>query len=423
MSYKKKSAPPHAPASSTREKVLRCATLLTVPMARLAKLILTAVLLFAAYWALRLAWASHLFQRADAESIRRAADLVPMNAEYQARAGHLRRAIELNPYLASAWIELGFTAEADGSHAEAERLFLEAAKVDRTFEPRWTLANFYFRRNRPGQFWQWIRLAAERSYGSRDAIFRLCWRMSRDGAEILEKAIPDDPAILRDYVEFLVEQRKSADAVPVALQLLPRAIVSQQAPFIRLIEQLLNEGETGPAVLLWNGLIKRGLLAFGPLDPGSGRLLTNQALATAPAGKGFDWRVHWLAGVESSYTFERQLRITLNGKQDSFNELLSQIVPAAGPGSFRFRYRYRTQDLPNPSGLHWQVWDVRRGRWIEARSQDLSAGQWREQEFRFTLPQGCGPVRLTLVYERALGTVRSEGTLVLDGAFHLDPAS
>jgi tetratricopeptide (TPR) repeat protein len=390
-------------------------------MQRAARLVIGGVLLFAAYWALRIGWASHLYHRGSADSIRQAAAMVPMNADYQARAGNLRRAVELNPYMASAWIELGLAAEAGGSYAEAERLLLEAAQVDRTFEPRWTLANYYFRRNHPGPFWEWIRRAAERSYGSRDAIFRLCWRMSRDGEEILEKAIPADSAILRDYVEFLVGEQKPVEAVPPATALLPHATAAHRATLLGLTERLIEKSRTAAAVGLWNGLIARGLIAFDPLDPPSGRLLTNPALVTEPDGRGFDWRLHWVAGVESSYAHTRQLRIGLSGKQEPFTQLLSQVIPASGPGLFRFRYRYRTEGIERPGGLHWRVWDLRRARWLEPGSEPMAAIDWREQEHRFSIPEGGGPVRLTLVYERPMGTPRAEGTLMLDGAFGLDP--
>ena len=45
----------------------------------------------------------------------------------------------------------------------------EAARVDRTFDPRWTLANYYFRRQNWDEFWKWMRAAAEMSYGDRSS--------------------------------------------------------------------------------------------------------------------------------------------------------------------------------------------------------------------------------------------------------------
>ena len=82
----------------------------------------------------------------------------------------------------------------------AERWLLEAARVDRQFEPRWTLANFYFRQQKMDEFWKWMRAALEVSYGDRDAAFDLCWSAAPDAATILARAIPERHAVLAAFV-------------------------------------------------------------------------------------------------------------------------------------------------------------------------------------------------------------------------------
>ena len=106
----------------------------------------------AAYYSLRIAYAEYLFRSGRPGTMERAAALVPLRGDYQARVNRLDRAVKLNPYLASAWIELGVRAEAAGDAVKAEAALREAARVDRTFEPRWTLANFYFRRRNWDEF-------------------------------------------------------------------------------------------------------------------------------------------------------------------------------------------------------------------------------------------------------------------------------
>ena len=45
--------------------------------------------------------------------------------------------------------QAGLAAETRGDAALAEKWLQEAATVDRQYEPRWTLANFYFRQSQP----------------------------------------------------------------------------------------------------------------------------------------------------------------------------------------------------------------------------------------------------------------------------------
>src|SRR3954465_7588541 len=53
----------------------------------------------------------------------------------------LEAALALNPRFAAAWIARGLASEAGGERNAAEESLLQAAAVDRTYVPRWTLAN------------------------------------------------------------------------------------------------------------------------------------------------------------------------------------------------------------------------------------------------------------------------------------------
>src|SRR5262245_55664891 len=67
----------------------------------------------------------------------------------------LERAVALNPWDTTARIRLGLRREAAGDLDRAEQDLLEAARHDRLYLPRWTLANYYFRRGNTARFWQW----------------------------------------------------------------------------------------------------------------------------------------------------------------------------------------------------------------------------------------------------------------------------
>ena len=150
------------------------------------------------------AWFSVLLARADAEfrkgtpeGVARAVELAPRNTAYLSQhalqieyeGGDSRPLLEeiarLNPDSSAPRIRLGLDAEVRGDLAGAERWLLEAARVDRQYEPRWTLANFYFRQRKLDRFWKWIRSALEVSYGDRTAAFDLAWAAAPDTRVIL----------------------------------------------------------------------------------------------------------------------------------------------------------------------------------------------------------------------------------------------
>src|SRR5262249_8208626 len=79
----------------------------------------------------------------------------PDSPAYNFRNSELARALALNPRYTAAWIARGLAEETAGDRRGAEASLLRASQVDRTYLPRWTLANFYLRSGDLAQFWVW----------------------------------------------------------------------------------------------------------------------------------------------------------------------------------------------------------------------------------------------------------------------------
>ncbi|MCZ2148261.1 MAG: hypothetical protein LC126_10835 [Bryobacterales bacterium] len=386
---------------------------------RIAAFLAALLFLLAACSIARLAWAARFFELAQPADLQRAALLAPLDAAYQYAAGNARRAVQLNPYFSRAWMRLGFEAELRGDFAEAERFLLQAARVDATMEPRWALANYYLRRGDSARFWPWFRLAAERSHGGRAALFQLAWRMTNDGGEVLRRGIPPQRDILASYVQFLLEREKLDWAAAAARPLLEIAAPAERNLLLLLCDRLITAQKATGALRVWNGMVERGLLPHGKLSPTQGVSLTNPRLEAEPLGRAFDWRLLWRAGVHSTWAGRlRQIRIELDGKEGEQTGLIAQVVPVMKGQPYEFCYRFRTEGLAVNSGVGWRVYDPEAGRPLETTAASLSSPEWREGKVRFS-PTG-ELVRLELAYQRASGTVRQEGTVILDGAFRLE---
>ena len=102
-------------------------------------------------------------------------------AQYRLDAG---QAAALSPWDAPLRIRHGLALEEAGLAAEAEREFLAAASLSRKYEPRWTLAGFYFRQNKIEPFWFWAGEALQVAYRDPEALFALAWAIERDGTAI-----------------------------------------------------------------------------------------------------------------------------------------------------------------------------------------------------------------------------------------------
>ena len=376
----------------------------------LSSIAIALVCVTAGFYALRLGYAEYLFRSGRPESMARAATLSPQNADYQARLDRLDRAVRLNPYLSAAWIELGMRAEAAGDFTRAEAALREAARVDRTFDPRWTLANYYFRRQNWDEFWKWIRAAAEMSYGDRSALFGLCWRATSDPVTILALAIPGDRGVLAAYVSYLAHSQHFEAAPAAAYRWLPLAAKEDVPALLELCDLFIEKTPATPdALRIWNALIERGWLPYQRLDAAGGYSLSNGVFRMSPLSHGFDWRLPSAPGVRAVWTESPSgLSIALDGHEQEGTDLLAEWMPVLTSSAYEVSTLARAEDIAAGSGLRLKIMDAVSGAVLAEVELEVPATRLRFE----TLPQSS-LVKLILNYRRTPGTNLIAGRLVL----------
>jgi len=383
------------------------------------------------YWSVRLAWADYVFRLDTESSVGQAVALVPGSAEYHARwatlleesgredaaTSELHEAVRADPRLAGAWIELGLLAENTSDAARAETYLARAGRADRMYATQWTLANFYFRHDQPENFWP----AAQRALLVGDVaaydpapLFRLCWKLTRDPATILERAIPNVGPVQARYLEFLVRENLTREAKPVTERVVALGGESDLGAVFEYCDRLIAAGDGRGALDAWNALCRRRLRGYRPLAPEAGVSLTNGDFANAPVEHGFDWSMPAAKGV----TVERggippRLWITLDGREPEACDLLQQVLAVAPARNYLLRFRYQTDGLATPSGLRWRVSDVAGRAEIATDAGDLESEQEADGAMRFMVPPDVRLARLALVYRPAAGSTRIEGRVSL----------
>jgi hypothetical protein len=353
---------------------------------RVASILSLLLLAAAAAWSVWLARADAVFRQPSPGGFAQAVEMVPFNADYLRMQAlqvdydggdaepFWQRAALLTPRASAPRIRLGLLAEQRGAVADAERWLLEAYSVDHQFETRWTLANFYLRQQREPEFWKWMRLALEFSYGDRTPAFDLCWRMSDDVSKILV-AVPN--AIRADHLHYVTRRHPAAIAAAAAG-------VDEEAALLEATGVLLQGRRFEDAVVLWQ--------QSGRAAPHG---VSNSDFASPPSGQGFDWAILDAPGVTHAQPAAgRGHRIRLNGKQPEELELIRQTVGGLRPHA---RYRLQTVLSGDPvAGLEWRI----DGKAIGTATPEL---------FESTSPAHV----LSLWYRRPLGEVRAEATFDL----------
>jgi hypothetical protein len=288
--------------------------------------------------------------------------------------------------------------------------------MDKTFSPRWVLAEYYLRRRDPGKFWPAARSALEISYGDVSGIFHDCWAMSSDPDTILQKAIPDRPKVLIEYLNFLLGEGNLAAAAPVAGKVLAKAGAESVASLLNYCDRLLDLGRNEEAIAIWQGLSGQKLIPYTVPSPEASDVLTNGDFRQPSLGAAFDWRFSSPAGIYIDREgIPPAISIGFTGKQPESTEILSQYVALLPLRKYVLSIRYSTRDIGAESGLKCLLVPFK-GTDLLNNAAFLPGGDGegeREQTFHFGTAKNITGARLIFAYQRMQGTMRIEGSLVL----------
>ena len=374
----------------------------------------------AAGYSLLLARAAYLFDKNTPASVKEAAELVPYNSRYLARLSVwspeqreelLERATALNPFDSESWIQLGVISEFGREDLQtAERYYLKAEAVDHMFLPKWTLTNFYFRRQNETKFFHWANEAMAITPYTPDPVFTQMWQMTQDAAKIAA-AIPDRPRVLLQYASFLSSTNRF-QAIPSVVQRLTRTVGADDPHawgrddlLAGIEDRLLAAGELDPALHVWATLRQANWIHESV--PAAASPLTNGNFSMRSYDHGFDWVVVSTPGVAiDQFPDEKQLRITFSGQQPEQCEVLRQYIPVEPGGEYGMHWEATTDRVNAPSGLAWHL-GCAGGTLVSGDLLDGIEGAWH-----FSAPDTKLCV-LTLDYARPPGMMQVSGTVTL----------
>lgn len=385
-----------------------------------------ALLVFAAgaAWSVRAGLADYWARQGSIAGAERAAALATDHAAWQillailvadtdsGRAtSALRRAAALNPRDAQTWISLGLRTEIDGDLHSAEQLLLRASEVDKTYLPRWTLANYYARRGNAEAFWHWAALAARSIPGDPVPLFRLCGRMAEDG-NLIERLKLENPSLQASFLRYLLDNSHLDVARNSIERVLSNGRTMDTPLLLAVCERFIGQGFGPQATNIWNRLAAAKSIAAEPLDPTGGLTLTNGNFAAEPLNLGFDWRLPPVEGVSASRLQQPSgLRLIFTGKQQEKCDPLLQWLPVEPKKEYALTWRYSTHDIATGAGPRWIVTGTA-GEILE-QSDNLSSESGAAGRLVFTAPRESRLVRLALNYQRKPGTQRIAGSLAL----------
>lgn len=375
------------------------------------------------WYSVLLARADVAFRKDNLASAQRAVRLVPSNAAYHGLLAELLEADGANPdsELAIAtnlsprdsryWIRRAFRAEVEQKYAASEQYLMIANRVDRGFDPRWALMNYYFRRGRLADFWKSAGYALKMSYGDLDPIFRLCFAASDDPSRI-RQILPPRRGILFGLFTYLVQHQQLESASGIAEELASGASAEETPALVDYCNRQMGH-DNESSLRVWDALCRRQLVPFSELAPTRGRIVTNGDFTAPPLQQGFDWRYHVGNGV-SAGPMDTGLgaSISISGYQPDVLPIMDEEIPLTPGKQYFLSYEYRLIGDQPDSGLQWVIREAGSGDTgvVQpfADSPVFSAADWTIGHMTFSSGQRDA-ARLVLMYRRIPGTVRWQG--------------
>ncbi len=337
------------------------------------------------YWAARLAWADHLSRDPEPAVRERALSLATAIAQFPERLADRRedllldslpdrqRAAQLDPENADRLMRLGIRAELAGDYPLAERSLLGAAERSRLYQPKYLLAQFYFRRENPDRFQKWASSAMNAAYGDVAPLLDLCWRVHPDPAWLAANVLPHRPAITRQYLTFLIGHEQWGPALTLARSLGADAQAEDVPVLLQYCDARLANGSATDAHEIWDAMCLRRLLPGEPMD----------------LARGFDWRPVRQPGVRYR-AGDGAIRLSFSGRQPESCQLAWQYVPLEAGATYRLHTQVRAADALAAQSITWEV-----------TGADIAG------ESTFIARRELGQV--ILVYRRPPGVARLEG--------------
>jgi tetratricopeptide (TPR) repeat protein len=376
-------------------------------------------------WNARFGIADFLARRNQPESTRMAMRLMPANGAFAAQLADeiyavdpeaarslLQRAVALNRYDASSWIQLGLLYESANDSVRAEEALGQAAKVDTTFLPGWSLANFYFRHSNLPRFWFWAQKAAQMAPGDATALFRLAWYASPSAEEIESRLQLNRPEIEGQFVNFLRAQGDPGAVTTAATHLLATGGPQSTDTLLSACDWLIEQKRPDLAIQLWNGLVAHQQIPYAAVVTDG---VTNGGFSSSPISRGFDWHVETVEGVSSFLNANpNALGFEFSGEEPDGFLIMHQTAPVRAGKEYVLIVDYTTTGIAGDSGIAWSVTDLRSSNPL-GHTPNLSAEQGSKAVACLSAPDGTDFVDVALRYQRQPGTVRVEGKLVLRG--------
>jgi Carbohydrate binding domain len=373
-----------------------------------------------------LAW--HLAESSKPESLSKAIQYEGTDSEYYDSLGRVfsvsvestndaitsfKRAVELNPYVSSYWLDLASAYQIAGRSQEQQESVEHAVQADPTTpHVAWEAANFFLIQGNVEKALSNLQVVLDQDPGARDPALNIAWRATGDSNVILDRVLSPRSDLYLAFLRLLIQKQETASAENVWNRLmgLKQAFSTEVAfPYFQF---LLSQKEVAAA--------KSGWLQLAALNPSLApylsspdNLIVNGGFEENVLNGGFDWQYipqsHAALTIDTSefHSGTRSLAVTFDG----FNPAdagIFQLVPVEPNTEYEFTAECKGEELDTASGPRFSLTDAYTGASYVLTDDVLGTTPWREQRVRFRTGPGASLVLVKIVRQPASALIRGK---------------
>lgn len=328
----------------------------------------------------------------------------------------LRHAVALNPHSAWYWLDLSIADQQLGDEATQSRDLLRASAADpRTPVIAWETANFYLVSGDNASALQRLRTVIENDPNRSPSALRLAWRATGSADAILEQALPDSSRAYLQFVDVLIAERRTDDAMRTWTTLKEKKLLPDAAKAGRFIEYLLREQHVDEAAQVWRD-VEQDPSALKS-DPMGNVDLVDPGFEDEGISGGFAWRIAPPASVNMAfdddvfYHGNRSLRLDFNN--DGMSQPgISRLIPVEPGATYHVVTAVRSEGVRSADIPHWIATDAYTHKFLGASAPFMSQGTWQDISFDFTAPADTHLIALLAFRDQSQTLIK--GTIWLD---------
>jgi len=347
------------------------------------------------------------------------------------------QALELNPRLSGAWMDISDAFEQTGKFLQAEEALEQAFKIQ-PYSPmiRWKAGNFFLRRGNLTKMYECFEITCRYDATKLGIAIETAWKIDPAHEEILHKLIPDDFQSNLRYLRFLVGKNE-LDLASAAWQrclknTIPPDYNFKPSALFGYINRLLLKNRISEALQAWDSVLQKALTGLSDLRNEEYRsagekseapnLIWNGSFENELLNGGFGWRypdiqnIRFQIDIATRFKQLKSLKVTFEGFNITTGHLY-QIVPVFAPGNYVLDFYVKTDDLSTDQRPYFSITGYPDAKGASGISKQFNATtDWIKKSVPFTVAPNCNAVQLSLHRDKSMKLDNQiKGTVWLDG--------